>query len=217
MRQMLVLPAAGIPEHITKPDEHPWLESPRSVFIRLIKTVLRACFDPGSLARAARGDRAGDALRFAALLSGVLALIGAGFFATLIGFFAGGMGMGNMTNVALGVARVLGIIAGTAVGLLLLALLWALVTHALLLLLARPAAGLPRTSECFCYALGPMSIGAVPCLGFYLLPFGAIWMAVSAIVQLRTRQHISGWTASVAVLTPPALGFITLLALLAIA
>lgn len=60
-----------------------------------------------------------------------------------------------------------------------------------------------RTAHAMLYSASPMILGAVPCLGIYIAPFGAIWWMVSAILMLTRLPNVSANRATLAALLLP--------------
>lgn len=209
MDEMTLLPAAGLSERHTRPDEVPWLS--KAATWRMFRTIGWAMFQPGRLARALPPEPSpGRALFFSAIVNTIFGLLGLGvifiFSAVMAAAAASRSG-----GVAAGLTVVAGIIFGLVfvvpVAFALLVCLWALLTHGLLCLFARPAGGLRRTAECLAYASGANALSGVPCLGAYVSMIMWIWWAVSGAIMLSVTHRVRGWAAALAALIPPLLVF----------
>lgn len=100
----------------------------------------------------------------------------------------------------------LGSFAGVLFGTYLLALLWAVMTHGILVVTGGSNQPLSRTFAAIVFASGPLAASAVPCVGFYCISYiSFIWWIVSAALMVWTCHRISGFRASLAVVLPPIL------------
>jgi hypothetical protein len=92
---------------------------------------------------------------------------------------------------------------GTAT-VLVLAWVWAAVTHGMLRITGGCEYGMSRTVQCILYSCGTQSALAVPIVGLYcgswIIP---LWWIVAAIVMVTFGQRVHGGRATLAVLTFP--------------
>ncbi len=208
MDEMVLLPAAGVSEHDTRPDEVPWLEAKGKW--RGLRTIGWAMFQPMRLAKALPHEpRPGRAIFFATLANTVFLLLGAGFFIALAffsaiaGAAAGGGGASVMGILAGIIGALLGALVIVPLAFAFVLLLWSFATHGLLCLFAKPVGGHARTLECLSYASGAHTLAAVPCIGVYASVITWVWWAVSATIMLTHAQRVRGWAAAVATILPP--------------
>jgi hypothetical protein len=135
----------------------------------------------------------------------VTVMCGIGWLGVFISLMEGSrLGMqGNMTDlVSLAWKGALWIVI-PVVSIVILGALW-IGSAQLILSVGNPRRMDPaKTAECFGYAWGACFLMAVPCFGFYMIPFALIWVAVSAVVQLCVRQEVGASRAVWAVLTLP--------------
>ncbi len=83
-------------------------------------------------------------------------------------------------------------------------LLNACVVHLVLVWTGRLEHGLGRTVALCCLGSGPGIIVAIPCFGPYCGSYvSSVWVFVSTILVLIHGQRVSGWRATIAVLTFP--------------
>jgi hypothetical protein len=94
---------------------------------------------------------------------------------------------------------------------LVLATLWALLTHGLLKISGSTQGGLGRTMLAFFYSSGVNIIMIVPCIGPYCGGYFIwIWWMVSAILMVMEGQKVSGLRATLCVGVGPVLGVLAL-------
>jgi hypothetical protein len=210
--EMVLVPAEGVRERDTRYQRPPWADSlHRSIVMRWILTVWGALVAPHRMLDGPRGPGgAGRAWGFAAVTALIVSAV------TLLPFFAffGLMALGFGGPVGFGgVAMFTLVFAGTALAsaviTLALAGLWGLAAHALLRLTGTTPHGLGRTCEAICYSSGANVATAVPCIGHY---FGWIWWLVSAVLMIRSAQHVSRTRAAVAGILFPVVGTMVVVA-----
>ncbi|MHC4427615.1 MAG: hypothetical protein ACYS0D_03315 [Planctomycetota bacterium] len=212
MEQMVLLPTAGLEERATHAERVEWLERRRRGFLRSwLRTVWMAMVNPGRLIRALPGDASLlSAWWFAiftamgtilvAVVPWVAFLILMPILVTMLGGpGAGGGGVGAM---------VAGVMTVTAVGLILVAVLfflgtvlWGLIIHGLLKLTGATAGTLRHTYHGLCYASGANLTAAFPCAGQYV---GWIWWVISTVLMVKEVHQVRAWRAVVSVIALPA-------------
>lgn len=213
MDVMVLRPAREVDEQQTLPERNPWVTQPgRGTFRAWWHTVGAAMGRPGRLLRVTPRTGVWPAWTFALISLAVTALAnaaGLGLLFILPGMALGGGALsgGMLLPVAfIGIGHV-------AVVVVLLGV-WGLLTQGLLRLGGRPAAGFGRTYQALCYSHGVTVVSAVPCLGSYLLAPAWVWWAVSAVFAVKEAQQVSGPRAAAAVLTPPSIVVLGLVAVL---
>jgi len=193
--EMVLLPTAGVSEVQTVGGVVPWRErATRGRFKSFFKTIGLSAFLPHRLAKyCGQTTSPGEAWWFGMLVVLLSVATGIGWMGVFcltmqysrLGIQAGGSDILDMVlNGALWLVL-------PPLGIALIGLLWTGAAH-LIMTLGNPRAadvGFARTAECFGYALGSSFLIAVPCLGMYMVPLAAVWVAVSAIVQLVVRNH----------------------------
>jgi hypothetical protein len=205
MDEMILRPASGVPEKHTRVDVVPWLERAKGSRIKAwLKTIGLGIIAPGRLMGALPSQpRAGAAWGYAALTICAIMFC----FAGLAGFVGASLNIGfGSGKDALEMLLVGGMFAGGGVVLFLFALmLWGLATHVLLRIGRGTPHSIGRTYEALCYSIGSNAPIAVPCLGFYLIPVGALWWMANAVIMTIRRHEVSALRGCFAVLAPPVL------------
>ncbi|UCD73933.1 MAG: hypothetical protein JSV91_09050 [Phycisphaerales bacterium] len=207
MDGMLLRPAEGVEERQTRATPMPWLErKERGWFKAWMATIGMALGQPGKLMKIVPAEStSGQAWGFAALTISVVAIVstlpGLCVFLLVPSMSAPGAGGPPPGTLMAAMGGMLGMSLALSFGLAVIHLLiWGLVTHGLLKIFARPAAGLGRTYQGLCYASGAYSLTVVPCLGPYV---GWIWWIISGVLAVRDGQGVTGGRAALAVLTWP--------------
>lgn len=196
MDDTIVTPAPGVDPFRTVAAGLPWLDRARlGRFTAWRRTLALALFDPARLGRSMPEHQRGcGGVRFGVLtISIYLALLFVPFAALLM------LGIARAGGWAGGGILLVSWFLLTALFFLLLVPLWGLLAHLALVCTGRRAGGLSRTVGAMGFASGCAALGAVPCLGVYLLPIAAIWPAVSGIIILRHAQRIGWWRSAFAV------------------
>jgi hypothetical protein len=98
-------------------------------------------------------------------------------------------------------AEVLVTVAAVPIMLLLIAMLWALLAHAVLWATG-PQRGLGRTFQGVMYSTGPAILLWAPCLGFYAIPIVLIWSFIAAILAVGRAHGIGPWRPLLAMIFP---------------
>jgi hypothetical protein len=215
MDEMVLLPTEGVAEAVTRPDTNPWLDTEGRWIGRWMRTVGMALFSPVRLMKGTPvGASTAKAVRFCTLTSlGIVVLGGA----VAVAMFALPMMARGTAGTGVFVA-----ITGLAWGVLVLflavsaivivALVWGLLAHALLRLTGPTHAGPARTVQAFLYASAGNAPTAVPCVGVYLMPLGLLWWWGSAAAMLVEGQKVRAWRAIVASSVVPVLSLILIVA-----
>ncbi len=223
MDEMVLKPAADLNETETQPERNPWLERKTHGLIKAwFKTIGGAIAWPGRLMLATpQTGRTAEAFGFACLVWALAGLLGFGL--TYMPFVLLGIaGTANTSGLSTGVFVLIPfvtVIVGACVIPLVYMLLWGAVTHALLCLTGKRAAGIGRTYEALCYSSGVNAVAAIPCVGALISQFTWIWWSVSATLMVKEGQRVGGLRASFAVLTLPSLlilGFIAWMVAMAV-
>ncbi len=219
MDDMVLLPAEGVSELQTKPSEMPWINRGNRGWIRAwLATVGMAMVRPGAMMRAVPLEsallRAWVFCIITQLLIAVVSTVPVMVFFAAIFLIAanagGGQGGGGTLAPMFGLASCFG---GLGVAFILGAVLWGLITHAVLRITGATRASIGRTFQAICYSSGANVVTATPCVGGY---FGWIWWIVSAILAVKESQQVSGGRAALAVLVLPVLTIVAVGALYAV-
>jgi len=193
MDEMVLLPAEGVKEHQTRVELAPWLERKREGRIRSwFKTVWMSLFMPHRLIRGVPVDGgAGQAWWFAAVTASVYSVVSVLPFLLIIGIYTIGTPRTNNPTDILSLAiGMLTFFFSVMIGLLLLAGLWGLVAHGVLLVTGGAPRTLGRTYHAVCYSLGASALVMVPCFGLYFFAFAPmLWWMVSVIVMLAVGHE----------------------------
>jgi predicted RNA-binding Zn-ribbon protein involved in translation (DUF1610 family) len=208
MDEMVLLPTEGVHEQQTNVYRIPWLERRERGLVKAwLATVGAALVSPMRLMRGLPADGAAGPARWFARLTLLVTAVGAAgplaAFPLIAGLGRGPAAMGGV------VASVL-LLVGMYVALVLGTFLWSLLAHGLLLLTGATAGPRARTSQAIYYSTGANIFTAVPCLGMYI---GWIWWVVSATLMVKEAQRVHGGRAALAVVTPPIVLFVTVIAL----
>ena len=188
MDEMVLLPTEGVTERQTQVTVVPWVERrERNWFTAFFATMGMAIGNP---------NRTIDAVPEP---SGAWRAIGYMSVHVVLQTLMSGMpfifwviAMGAMA--ASGAGAGLGLFAAGLVSLVVapvIVVLWAVIAHGLLRITGGTESGFRRTLHAFCYSAGNNFLMAVPCFGFYLSPFAALWWALSAGFMLSRAQKVS--------------------------
>jgi len=205
--EMVLLPTAGVSEVQTRGGEAAWRErAKRGRFVSFFRAIGQSAFVPSRLAHYC-GETAspGEAVWFGVLVSVVASLLCVGWIGVLVAFMQGsrlGMQGGGEDVLTLLLQGLLWIVV-PAVSIVLAGALWMGAAQVVLALGSGERVEFAKTAECFGYAFGASFLMAVPCIGMYMVPFAAVWVAVSAIVQLTVRHRVHAGRVVLAVLGPP--------------
>ncbi len=190
MDEMVLLPTEGVTEGQTQVTVVPWVERrERNWFTAFFATMGMAIANPNRTIDAVpEPSGAWRAIGYMsvhvilqALMSGVPLIFWVFAMAAMSASGAGaGFGMFAAGLVTLVVTP-------------LIVVLWAGVAHVLLRITGGAQSGFPRTLHAFCYSAGNNFLMAVPCLGFYLSPFAALWWALSAGFMVSRAQKVAKW------------------------
>ena len=233
MDQMVLRPGKNLREEQTELDYNPWLErARRGRFKGWFAMIGRSMVGPVRLINATPPESSvRQAFWFAfivlliTLLTGILSIV---LFYGLLPFvlFArmgaamGGAGappgpppiafLGGLCGCS-GAVLLIGII-----GYIVYLLIWGAVTHLIVGAGRQREQGIGRTYQALCYSCGPFILGAVPCLGPYVLQMpGFVWWVVSAIFMVQAGHKIHGGRATLAVLAFPVFSILAMIGLYA--
>ncbi|MGD9790110.1 MAG: hypothetical protein AB7Q00_02375 [Phycisphaerales bacterium] len=204
MDEMVLVPRSAAPRAALRNVQNPWLEdNDTGWFRRYWKTWGMAFSKPKELMLATPDDSsAGRALLFALITVVGYVSIGVGAIA-LIAMVARG---GSLTG--------LGVLAGALFGVLGALFVWAICTHGILWLIAKPKS-LSRTVTALAFSTPTLVLMAVPMCGMYLLaPAALLWHAVVASIMIGAIHNVRGGRAATATLIPPAVAVLSGIGLL---
>lgn len=223
MNDTVLVPAEGVDERNTRADANPWLERSQLGAIKgWLQAIGMALVKPLRLMRGTPASSSmGQAWWFTVvtLVAGLLlAFIPTVAFVLILPMMAsaasqGGGGPGALPLMAgAGAAMAIGF-AIAVVMLMIYALLWGLVTHAMLRISGRGHGTLRRTYQAICYAAGANITLAIPCFGQYVaMP----WWIVSAVLMVKEGHNVHGGRATLAVVTFPVCLLVLLVGLYAV-
>ncbi len=216
MDDMLLLPAPGHEDVQTRVNRLPWLERGELGYVKAwIGTVKLALVGQYQLMRALPlTSPTGSAWLFAfvtlLLTTFVGMVMGAGFMLALSAIPAfTGAGPTPLGLFRMMIVQQLTTTGLTIVGTLLFMALWGLVTHVMLRLTGGAAHGLSRTMQAILYGYGAHAVSVVPCVG----ASAGIWWLVSSILMVKEGQKVHGGRATLAVLTPPGVALLLVVAI----
>lgn len=205
MDEMLLRPADGLEDRDTVVDNVPWLERKRIGFLKgWFGTVWKSMLAPHRVMHAmpAHGGK-GQSWLFMLLtvFLSSLVLFG-GSIVVMLGLAAafGGWGGGFiMTSVFAGYWLAYLVVVVIYV------VIWGMTAHGLLRMTGATRQSIGQTYSALCFASGPMALGAIPCFGMYLaMP----WWVVAGVLMVHAAQCVSGWRATLAVVTWPVVSWL---------
>lgn len=199
MDEMILLPAEGVAEEITKLDRNPWIDSTVTGFYRRwFRTLGRSIVAPSRLILSTPDDSSAmKSFMFAgrnvlaSWFLGVLSIAAIGLVPLL-------SAPGAVYAVPI---WLLMIVVALALPFALL-LSWTLLTHLLLHITGGAPGGIRRTKQCMWYSSGPFVFAAIPCLGAYVAIPAVIWWSIGASIMLAKGHGINGFRATLAAITP---------------
>lgn len=198
MDQMVLQPAEGLRDEQTRPERIPWLERKTTGFFSAWGgTFVRVISRPGRLMRSHPGEGGGGAATWFAVLT-----LGGYFTLTFVVLAIIVATTGGLGPPILGFVLGAGVMVGIAVAAM---LLWGVLTHGILRLTGPVLHPTSRTIACVGYGSAASFLMAVPCVGFYLIPFAWLWWGIVVAIMLTATQRVSGLRASFAALLPPVL------------
>lgn len=215
MDEMILRPTEGVGEEATLRDgKNPW-EARRGFgfFSGWLRTLWLSMFGPRKLVRmSGAGSRFGAALWFAVFSVSIFLTVGYGSLVLATSLFytapgGAGAGFGGGMFVAMMVGSLLFSIVSAAVMVLIAILIWAALSHGLLLLSGGAPRGIGKTMQAIGYGAGANAPTAIPLIGPYLSPITWIWWGISAGFMMAEGHKVTLARALVAALIPPALGF----------
>jgi len=212
MDEMVLLPGDGVEEsEAAVVRTSPWLRGNLRIPSRWFRTVGWSYVQPTELMAGTTPDSSVlSAIWFVVLTQ--LIILGFGIFLPFgvlvaISAASGGPVMGTGFS-GLGMTALF--MMGGVVAALVLSTVWGLLTHLTLLMTGGAAHPLPRTLTAVYMSSGTLAVQGVPCVGPYCLGYVVvIWWVISAILMVMRGQRVSGLRASLAVLWPPLLAFLT--------
>lgn len=205
MDEMVLRPAEGVHEEQTKVSRTPWLERhERGRLWSWFSTVIQSMGSPGRMVKGMPADSPqGQAWLYAAITIGLIMFVGAMLPLGVISLF---MFLSGEPDAPQPLLAGLGIMLIGTVTILVLAWIWAAVTHGMLRITGGAAYGMSRTVQAVLYGCGTQAALAVPIVGLYcgswIVP---LWWIVAAVIMVSASQRIHGGRATFAVLTFPVL------------
>jgi hypothetical protein len=197
MDEMVLTPAHGVSEDITRPIELPWLaRDRRSPLVAALRTCLWALGRPTDVGRSLPGTGVlGRAWRFLILTQSAFwgAQIGAIVLLPLL-VGGGATALGFALGWAIAILVFVGVTACIVVP------LWGFLAHVILRGTGPTRAGTDLTLSTICFAGGANLPTIIPFVGYFL---GPLWWIISAIVALRESQRVTLWRAALAILPVP--------------
>ncbi|WP_432798147.1 YIP1 family protein [Poriferisphaera sp. WC338] len=213
MDEMVLLPTEGVSEETTKVSRNPWVDETekRGLIGKWRSTAWRSLFSPAPLINATPSTASTTAALGYLLATISVTLLPIVLIIIVITAIVGiSSGSGSAT---LGAASGFSIFVGVTVLVLFgISIIWAISTHLILKVSSKPVYTFSRTFQTFAYAATPILFLAIPCLNLLLYPVALIWWCVTAAVMLGPAQKVSGTRATLAVLIPP---FVLLLLIMA--
>lgn len=204
MDEMVLRPAAGVDERLTRASRMPWLERREVGPVKAwFKTVWWSMIRPGTLMKVTPATASvSGAWWYATLTLGLIV-----FFSVSGPFIAWSLALvvaGDPAAAGLAIAGAASWPIAMVIMLVLLAI-WGLVTDLVLRLSGGCESGMGRTFHALCYSSGAMAITAVPCVWLcgIISWAGMIWWLVSAILMVAQGQKVHGGRATLAVLIFP--------------
>lgn len=207
MDEMVLFPAEGIGEELTKPEVMPWLDRKKLGSIRAwFRMVGMGLVAPSRLMELTPVESSvGQAWWFMLVTQVIFSLAMAPVFLLIpLGFLGGPGRAGPVLGLSAGFGTIcLGWIAALALAML----LWGGVVQFMLNITGGARYGVGRTYHALCYASGAHALAGIPCIGFYLvvIPLAPLWWIVSATIAVKEGQRVSGARAALAVLVLPVL------------
>ncbi len=221
---MVLLPAEGFEaEHATEAEVVPWIERKTVGYWKALwRTMVMGAFTPGRLGDALTRDRTEKTGLFYALrLNFLFALVGGWLFILVpvgIGLgavlTAGGMTRGAFAGIV-GLILMLAltmivILTGAILGLL----LWAGVTHAMIVLTGPSQGTYRNTLRGLTFTSGANLMQGIPCLGGYFSLVSWIWWAISGGLCIAKTHRVSKARAISATMAFPGVLFVAAASLL---
>lgn len=203
MDEMVLLPAAGIAEQLTRGETMPWIERARlGRLAAWFSTFSKALASPERLIAITPAERpATEAIWYALSVMGLFFSINMGIFfvpnllvpSSMVprhGF------MGLVMGAAIGVVGLAAIIIATL-------LLYTASVHLMLMITGGTDRPFRRTLQCMCYSTPAAIFTALPCVGVFGAPITLIWWYIAATQMLITSHRINGLRVAVAVSALP--------------
>ena len=166
MDEMLLFPAEGVEEQHTAADVMPWLQRRQLGWFKgWIRTIGMAMAAPQKLMRAVPFEGGlGEACFFTLVTHAIIALFGVCVPLLVVLMISGGNARGGALPMLTGAVASL---VGGSIGTLVIATIWAMLTHGLLKITGGAQRGLGRTMQAIYYSSGANLVMAVPCIGPY--------------------------------------------------
>ncbi|MEE8130066.1 MAG: Yip1 family protein, partial [Vicinamibacterales bacterium] len=215
--EMVLSPAEGVADHQTKVGSNPWLERSRTGrFKGWWATIVQAMMSPHRLAQGTpETSSLGQAWWFAIVTSAVtivISMVPAMCLGLALPLFMPQGQAGAPPAALLAAAMAAGVTFGVVFGfvfLLVLAWMWALVTHLLLRISGSGHGPLRVTLQSILYSSGTIVLSAVPCVGNVAM----VWWIVSAVLMVKESHDITGIRATFTVLAGPVVAMVLFIAL----
>ena len=203
--EMILLPAAGVAEQITRGDTLPWLERRRvGRFRAWFATFSRVLSDPAKVIALLPVERPGSEALTYAISHFVL------FFTANLGVFF----LSSQVRSIIGptASHGLGAIGTVLTALCVLPLLIAImiffqagVAHFVLVLSGGAPQPFRRTVQCVCFSAPTAFLSAIPCIGYAFSPVALIWWYIASGQMIAAGHKVKAWRAALAVSVGPLL------------
>lgn len=204
MDEMVLLPAVAEDRTVVMPN--PWTQRARIGFFKgFTRTIGRSMVRTTELMDLTPHDSpAGSAWWFGFVLIALQQLIGGCGALMMIPLLAGLMTGGGMPRAGLGMFAVAAYGAPLILWLI-LSTLWLVGAYVVLRVGNDDPPPMRRVAHGIYYSCGPLIIGMIPCLGFYMTFIAVIWWIVGAALMFSRIEGVSGVRAAVAALLVPVL------------
>jgi hypothetical protein len=213
MDEMVLLPAEGVTDHQTQVARAPWLDRERIGAIKgFFGTLFQGLFLPNRLVRGVPpSSSVWSALVYAMITAGAITAVAILPFMAFIGLatmaFGGGAGGGGPALATLSFYTLVTFLFAWA-GMLVFLVIWALVTHGILLVTGGANWPIQRTFHAICYSIGAAVFFAVPLFGLYFAFIPMLWWMVSALVMVAIGQKVHPGRAILATAVMPILSIV---------
>ena len=218
MDEMVLLPAEGWEDHAVTLQVTPWVRQDIGLLRRWLSTVGWSYVKPAELIRGIPADSgSAGGWAFYLITQCLIGLVGVALPLLVIVIIASNATAGGFNRSAAMAGSLIGPVAVTLVGTILIAVFWTLSIHAILRLSGGCAHSIGRTFACVFYSSGTLAAQAFPCLGPYCLGYiVGVWWLVSAILMVMEGQKVSGLRATFSVLCGPLVLMLVLVGLYAL-
>ena len=199
MDQMVLLPAIGVAESITRAELMPWIERAKiGRFVAWFLTLSKAISNPQRLIEITPRERPGSEA-FLYAMSNLILFFFLNFSwlilpRMLVSTFLPGSTlatMGGSTSIVFGLAIMFCIVIGFL-------MLQSAVAHLVISVTGGSDQPQSRTLQCIAYSSGTSVLAAIPCVGVIGMPLFLIWWIVASAMMIRTAHRVSAIRAAFA-------------------